>query len=294
MACFHFRLVACCVLIGLFAAGTTCADEGSTSPDPADAGALPPVDLLGQGPINFSGSGAVTDAFKNLGVIFYGGGGPGSAAFVRSDSCNPTSPVLAGCASCPYLGPIGAEFVDPVSMEATAVLRVTSNAGCFNNDNSTALTAYDEKGGIVDTMSNGTGRNIISMSVAAKPTIIPQLPTLVTSVEFASVGEDDAGFAIDIFSFEACSVSGRVETPGGTPIPVTFVLLVTLNPTVVHAATITDINGWYCFPDVADGNYLVVAIFKIQQIGPFFGFVVDYGVDSGTPQRLDVVLGEVN
>ena len=289
----YLRVLCCCIAFGLCMAGPAFADEG-TSPNKTVTIDLPDIEFLTQGAIDFGGPNRpLTDEFKDLGVIFYGNGGPGSPAYVRPDSDNPTTPVLAGCDVCPYLGPIGAEFVDPLSGLPIAVTSATSNAGVFNSEDGTTFTAYDENSGIVDQVTNGS-LGIISMSVSAQSTVFPNLPTLFTRAEFANIGQEAAGFAIDLFSFEACSVSGRVEIPDGTPIPITFVALVTLNPTVLQALTITDVNGWYCFPDAAAGNYLVVAILQFQQIGPFFGFVLDYSVDSSTPQRLDVVLGEVN
>lgn len=128
----------------------------------------------------------ISDQYGDQGILF-GGDSP----FIATDGANPTSPVLSGTPQ--YFGAIEGYFVDPSDgVTPTTVESVTLDAGYFDQVGSTAVTAYDRNGNVVDRVTN-FDLGIVSLTLSSKRGI--------ASWRIEPIGQEDAGYAIDNVSF---------------------------------------------------------------------------------------------
>jgi len=134
---------------------------------------------------------AVTTQFQNMGMIFSGStGGP---AYIKSDSANPTSPVLSG-SQAGFNGPVTIRFVDPVTGGACPVSAGGSlSAGFFDTVGGNKIQAFDIAGNLLTTILNQTTGVIPLFILRPQPDI--------ARVVFSGEGAVVQGFAIDQVGF---------------------------------------------------------------------------------------------
>lgn len=125
--------------------------------------------------------------------------------FITNDGANPTSPVLSGSPT--FNGPIAVLFSEDQ-------FGVGFDAGFFNADGSTGITAFARDGSILGTVSN-IGQGIEFLGLVSQNADI-------AGVFLDLVGAEPAGFAIDNLRF---GVRGQVN-PGQVPLPASSLLLI--------------------------------------------------------------------
>lgn len=128
--------------------------------------------------------------------------------FITTDGANPTSPVLSGTPR--FNGAISIFFdVD--------VAGVGLVGGFFDNTNSTAIRAFDRNGVLLGQVTNtGTGIEFLGL-------VTDDGQARIAGLQFALVGAESAGFAIDNLRF---GIAGQVTVPGGdVPEPGTLSLV---------------------------------------------------------------------
>jgi len=100
---------------------------------------------------------------------------------IRSDSANPTSPVLAGSVNS-FDPPISVNFEHPVDF-------VSFDAGFFDNLGSTEIVFFDSLGNILQRQFNSTGNGIETFSLSSEIGI--------AGFTVRAISLEEAGFAID-------------------------------------------------------------------------------------------------
>ena len=121
--------------------------------------------------------------YEPQGIIF-GGDSP----FITDDGSNPTSPVLSGTPR--FTGKITGTFVAPDGKRVT-VGHFSLDVGYIDNPGSVAVTAFNAKGRVLDTVTaNQTG--IVPVTVQASG---------IAAFSVAEVSAENAGFAIDNVAF---------------------------------------------------------------------------------------------
>jgi hypothetical protein len=130
----------------------------------------------------FSQGTAITDQYRDLGVIF------DSPVFISSDGANPTSPVLSGTPQ--FVGPIVGHFVKPGTDTPTTVNVLQLDAGYIDNPGSVEIVATLSDGRTRTAIADHLGIDQISISTRG-----------IRSFSAQAVSQEDAGFAIDNLGF---------------------------------------------------------------------------------------------
>lgn len=178
------------VNFGGFFVGQT---PGSSNPSAAPAGAAISGVVFGTptGPLTLDGQSPATQ--------------------ITGDSANPTSPVLSGTPR--FNGPVSILF-------GSNLVAVGLTGGFFDNAGGTAIIAFDRNGNVLGSVVNQTtGIEFLGLATANGAARIAGL-------QFALVGPENAGFAIDNLRF---GTADQVDIPGLVPdlppvfVPVEFV-----------------------------------------------------------------------
>ncbi len=128
------------------------------------------------------------------------------STFIRSDTANPTSPVLSG--SPIFNGPIAILFdVD--------LAGVGLDGGFFNAIGGTAITAYARDGSLLGSVTN------TQLGLEFLGLVTDDGQARIAGLLFSLVGAEPAGFAIDNLRFGR---AGEVIVPGAVPEPSTLAL----------------------------------------------------------------------